>query len=314
MKTNKSVSVIIPMKNESDGVELLFSRILPILDKLPTYYEIIAINDGSNDDTLDKLIEKQKEIPELKILDLSRNFGKEAALYAGFEYCTGDCAISIDADLQDPPELISEMVEHWLNGYEVVTAVREMRDTDTWLKRKTAGLFYKTINKISDTKLTPNAGDYRLLDRNAINAFLQLREKVRFNKGLLTWIGFKEKLVYHNRDARASGKTNWNYWKLIKFSIDGITSFSKAPLEIWFYLGLLITALGFSYAIYYFIRTMIYGIDVHGYPSLLLFMLFFSGLQMMGIGILGKYIGRIFIESKNRPLYLIRSFYDNDKK
>lgn len=180
------------------------------------------------------------------------------------------------------------------------------------MKNESAGMFYKLINKIGDTKLTPNAGDYRLLDRGAINAFLQLGEQVKFNKGLLTWIGFNEKIVYHQREDRAAGATKWNYWKLFKFSIAGITSFSKAPLEIWFYLGTLISMVGFAYGIYYGIRTMVYGIDVHGYPSLLIFMLFFSSLQMTGIGILGKYIGRIFIKSKQRPLFIIREIYENN--
>ena len=306
---NKVVSILIPMKNESEGIFILFDRLIPILNKLPTKYEIVVINDGSTDNTLELLLEQKKEISQLKIVDLSRNFGKEAALYAGFVHCTGDCAISIDADLQDPPLLIIEMVDNWIKGYEVVTAVRETRTTDTYFKRKTAGFFYKFINIIGETQLTANAGDFRLLDRIAINAFLQLGERVRFNKGLLAWIGFKEKIVYHHREARAIGNSKWNYWKLFKFSIDGITSFSKAPLEMWFYLGIIISGLGFLYAIYYFVKTIIFGIDVHGYPSLLMFILFFSGLQMTGIGILGKYIGRIFIESKQRPVFLIRNIY-----
>lgn len=310
MKSNKLISVLVPMKNESEGISHLFSRLISILNKLPIAFELIIINDGSTDNTLERLIAEKQNIPELKVVDLSRNFGKEAALYAGFEHSSGDCAVSIDADLQDSPELILDMVQFWLDGYEVVTAVRESRETDTLLKRRTAGLFYRLINRISDTKLTPHAGDYRLLDRVAINAFLQLGERVRFNKGLLAWIGFKEKLVYHKREDRIAGKTKWNYWKLIKFSVDGITSFSKAPLEIWFYLGLVISALGFIYAAYYFIKTIIFGIDVHGYPSLLIFIIFFSGLQMIGIGILGKYIGRIFIESKHRPIYIVRKFYE----
>jgi len=282
---------------------------MPILDKLTIEYEIVIVNDGSTDNTLDLLLSKKQDIPQVKILDLSRNFGKEAALYAGFDKCSGDCAISIDADLQDPPELILEMVEYWLDGYQVVTAVRESRNTDSYVKRKTAESFYRLINKISDTKLTPNAGDYRLLDRVAIEGFLSLDERVRFNKGLFAWIGFKEKLVYHKREERAAGNTKWNYWKLFKFSVDGITSFSKTPLEVWFYLGIAIAGLGFLYSMYYFLRTVVFGVDVHGYPSLLIFTLFFSGLQMIGIGILGKYIGRIFMETKRRPLYIVQGVY-----
>ncbi|AVC43827.1 glycosyltransferase [Francisella tularensis subsp. novicida] len=306
---DKLTSIIIPVKDEAEGIEHLFARLMPILEKLPTKYELVFINDGSNDNTLELLLEKQKDIPEIAIVDLSRNFGKEAALFAGFANCNGDAAISIDADLQDPPELILEMVQHWLDGYEVVTAVRENRDTDTSTKKHTAGLFYKVMNKISDTKLTPNAGDYRLLNRAAVNAFLELKEKIRFNKGLLTWIGFKEKIVYHAREERAAGQTKWNYWKLFKFSIDGITSFSRAPLEIWSYIGVVIALISFIYGSIIVLKSLLFGVDVPGYPSLVTFILFFSGLQMIGIGMLGSYIGRIFIETKHRPLYIIRQVH-----
>ncbi|MEY8767004.1 glycosyltransferase family 2 protein [Francisella philomiragia] len=310
---NKLTSIIIPVKDESEGIDHLFNRLMPILEQLPTKYELVFINDGSNDNTLDLLLEKQKSIPEIAVVDLSRNFGKEAALFAGFANCKGDAAISIDADLQDPPELILEMVEHWLNGYEVVTAVRENRDTDTSTKKHTAGLFYTVMNKISETKLTPNAGDYRLLNRAAINAFLELKEKVRFNKGLLTWIGFKEKIVYHAREERVAGQTKWNYWKLFKFSIDGITSFSRAPLEIWSYIGVFVALMSFLYGSFFILKSLVFGIDVPGYPSLITFILFFSGLQMIGIGMLGSYIGRIFIETKHRPLYIIREVHRSEK-
>ncbi|ACD31294.1 glycosyltransferase family 2 protein [Francisella tularensis] len=306
---DKLTSIIIPVKDEAEGIEHLFARLMPILEKLPTKYELVFINDGSNDNTLELLLEKQKDIPEIAIVDLSRNFGKEAALFAGFANCNGDAAISIDADLQDPPELILEMVQHWLDGYEVVTAVRENRDTDTSTKKHTARLFYKVMNKISDTKLTPNAGDYRLLNRAAVNAFLELKEKIRFNKGLLTWIGFKEKIVYHAREERAAGQTKWNYWKLFKFSIDGITSFSRAPLEIWSYIGGVVALISFIYGSIIVLKSLLFGVDVPGYPSLVTFILFFSGLQMIGIGMLGSYIGRIFIETKHRPLYIIRQVH-----
>ena len=305
------VSIIIPVKDESEGIDILFDRLTPILDELPTKYEIVFVNDGSDDDTLDLLLAKQQNNSAIKIIDLSRNFGKESALYAGFEICSGDAAISIDADLQDPPELILKMVSHWLDGYEVVTAVRENRDTDTATKKGSAGMFYKVMNQISETKLTPNAGDYRLLNRPAIDAFVKLKEKVRFNKGLLSWIGFKEKLVYHAREERSAGTTKWNYWKLFKFSIDGITSFSKTPLEIWSYAGVFIAFLSFVYGAITIFKALFFGIKVDGYPSLVTFILFFSGLQMIGIGMLGSYIGRIFIETKNRPLYIVRKIHEN---
>lgn len=304
------ISIIIPMKDESANLEQLFSTLAPILEVLPIDYEVIVVNDGSNDNTLAKLIEISKSEHNLKIVDLSRNFGKEAALYAGFNYARGDCAVAIDADLQDPPELILEMVDWWQQGYEIVTGVHQTRDSDTYLKRKTASLFYRSINKVSDTKFTPHAGDFRLLDRVAIDAFLSLGERVRFNKGIFAWIGFKEKLVYHKRSERSAGTSQWKYLQLFKFAIDGITSFSKAPLEIWFYLGIFTAIAGFFYGLFIFTRTILLGIDTPGYASLLIFVLFFSGLQMIGIGILGKYIGRIFIESKRRPIFIVRKIYD----
>ncbi|MBV9575747.1 MAG: glycosyltransferase, partial [Gammaproteobacteria bacterium] len=204
-------------------------------------------------------------------------------------------------------------VEHWLQGYEVVKAVRESRHTDSFVKRKTATWFYQLMNKISETPLTNHAGDYVLLDRLAINAFLMLKEKVRFNKGLFSWIGFREKLIYHKREARSAGKSKWSFYKLFKFSIDGITSFSKAPLEIWTYLGLFSAFSAFAYSIFFLIKTMIFGNNVQGYPSLLIFILFFGGLQMTGIGVLGCYIGRIFVETKQRPVFLVRKFYHNEE-
>lgn len=302
-------SVVIPVRNEALVLPELFDCLMPILNSIPLNFEIIFVNDGSSDNTLEFLLNKKAAIPELKIIDLSRNFGKEAALYAGILNSSGDCIISIDADLQDPVELIPQMIEYWLQGYEVITTVRASRKTDNYIKRNTSNIFYKFINKISDTHLIPHAGDYRLLDRIAVDAFLDLKERVRFNKGLFAWIGFKEKILYYDRNPRFNGETKWSYIKLFRFAIDGITSFSTYPLEIWFYLGIIISGIGFLYAIYYFIKTIILGIDVPGYPSLLIFILFFCGLQMIGIGMLGKYIGRIFTESKRRPIFIARKIY-----
>lgn len=307
------VSIIVPMKNESVSLSKLFTRINQVTATVSDKYsfEVIVVNDGSTDNTLELLQEYMQKNKELKVVDLSRNFGKESALYAGFHYCTGDCAVAIDADLQDPPELILEMLEYWSEGFEVVTAAHEFRENDTYLKRKTAKLFYKAINKISDIKITPNAGDFRLLDRQVINEFLRLDERVRFNKGLFAWLGFREKVIYHTRDVRAAGISQWSYLKLFRFAIDGMTSFSNAPLEIWFYLGIIIAISGFLYGAFIFIHTVLLGVDVPGYASLLIFILFFSGLQMIGIGIIGKYLGRLFIESKQRPVFIARKFYDN---
>jgi glycosyltransferase involved in cell wall biosynthesis len=306
---NHRISIIIPLFNESATLHNLFATLTSILNQIPAKYEIIAVNDGSTDNTLHRLIEMQNHIPSLKILDLTRNFGKESAVYAGFSYATGDCALTIDGDLQDPPELILKMFNTWKEGYEIVRGVRSSRETDSLLKRKTASIFYFLMNRISDTKFTSHAGDYILLDRIAINAFLELKEKVRFNKGLFSWLGFKEKLIYHTRGVRISGRSKWNYYKLFKFSIDGITSFSKTPLEIWTYIGFFCSCSAFAYGLFFFLRTLILGSNVKGYPSLLIIMLFFNGLNMIGIGILGSYIGRIFIETKQRPIFLARKLY-----
>lgn len=305
----KKISVIIPMKNESENVQIIIENLLIVLGKTSLDYELVFVNDGSTDNTLDLLLEQQNGNNKIRIIDLSRNFGKEAAVYAGFENCTGDCAVCVDADLQDPPQMIIEMVEHWLNGYEIVIAVRSSRSSDGVLKKYTAQWFYNLINSMSNTKLVANAGDYRLLDRLAVNAFLQLGEKVRFNKGIFSWIGFKQKLVYHERSERVAGKTKWNYLQLLRLALDGITSFSTVPLTLCLYSGIIIALLSFLYACYYAIKTIIFGIDVNGYPSLLLFILFFGGIQMIGIGILGQYIGRIFLETKNRPIYIARKIY-----
>lgn len=306
----KKISVIIPMKNESENVQIIIENLLLVLSKISLDYELVFVNDGSTDNTLDLLLEIQKGNSKIRIIDLSRNFGKEAAVYAGFENCTGDCAVCVDADLQDPPQIITEMVEHWFNGYEIVIAVRSSRSSDGILKKYTAQWFYNLINRMSNTKLVANAGDYRLLDRLAVNAFLQLGEKVRFNKGIFSWIGFKQKLVYHERSERVAGKTKWNYLQLLRLALDGITSFSTVPLTLCLYSGIIIALLSFLYACYYAIKTIIFGIDVNGYPSLLLFILFFGGIQMIGIGILGQYIGRIFLETKNRPIYIARKIHN----
>lgn len=306
----KKISVIIPMKNESENVQIIIENLLLVLSKISLDYELVFVNDGSTDNTLDLLLELQKGNSKIRIIDLSRNFGKEAAVYAGFENCTGDCAICVDADLQDPPQMITEMVEHWFNGYEIVIAVRSSRSSDGILKKYTAQWFYNLINRMSNTKLVANAGDYRLLDRLAVNAFLQLGEKVRFNKGIFSWIGFQQKLVYHERSERVAGKTKWNYLQLLRLALDGITSFSTVPLTLCLYSGIIIALLSFLYACYYAIKTILFGIDVNGYPSLLLFVLFFGGIQMIGIGILGQYIGRIFLETKNRPIYIARKIHN----
>ncbi|MBS0349609.1 MAG: glycosyltransferase family 2 protein [Proteobacteria bacterium] len=304
------ISIIIPMKNEADGLAILFENLLPDLKSLQKPFEIIIINDGSTDNTLQKLLAFQKTIPELRIVDFSRNFGKEAAVTAGMAMARGDAAIPIDADLQDPTYLIPAMVAKWEQGYEMVVTVRENRSSDSVAKRWFSSAFYHIFNLFSDIRLIPNAGDFRLFDRKLIDAFLSLPERTRFNKGLFSWLGFKSCLISHSRPERAVGKSKWNYRKLLRFAVDGITSFSAAPLKVFSYIGFLAATLAIIYGLYVVIHTLLYGNKVPGYPSLVVLILFFGGLNMIGIGIMGEYLSRIFIETKQRPLYIIRQLYE----
>ncbi len=306
------ISIIIPMKNESEGLSVLFSKLLPDLERCQQTFEIIAVNDGSTDDTLVRLIEFQKKISNLRIIDLSRNFGKEAALTAGMAAARGDAAIPIDADLQDPTELIPELIAKWQQGYEMVITARDERSSDSFFKRVFSKSFYWVFNLFSNTHLIPNAGDFRLFDRKFINAFLALPERTRFNKGLFAWLGFRSCIITHVRPERAVGQSKWNYRKLFQFAIDGLTSFSAAPLTMFSYIGFLTAFLAIIYGIYIVVHTLLYGRSVPGYPSIIALILFFGGLNMIGIGILGEYISRIFAETKQRPLYIIRNIYESN--
>jgi len=304
------VSVVIPVHDESAGLDRLFGRLLPEMQSLALPFELIFVNDGSRDDTLRALLDKQRGMPQLRVIDLTRNFGKEAALTAGLEYCRGACAILLDADLQDPPELIPQMVARWREGYEVVTAVHALRRSDPLLKRATAACFYWLINRISEVRFVPNAGDFRLLDRAAIDAILRLRERTRFNKGLFAWIGFRTAYIEHDRPARAAGESRFNYRRLLRLAVDGITSFSVLPLRLWVYLGVVIAGLAFLYGSAILVRTLVRGVDVPGYASLIVAIMFLGGINLLGIGVLGEYVSRIFVEVKQRPLYLIRQIHE----
>lgn len=304
------ISIIIPMKNEAEGLGLLFSNLMPVLEGCQHTFEIIAVNDGSTDDTLPRLLEFQKTIPRLRIMDLSRNFGKEAALTAGMAAAQGVAAIPIDADLQDPTELIPQMIAKWEEGYEMVIAAHNDRSQDSFLKRLFSQNFYRIFNLFSNIHLIPNAGDFRLFDRKIINAFLSLPERTRFNKGLFAWLGFRWCIIPHVRPERAAGQSKWNYKKLFQFAVDGITSFSAVPLKMFGYIGFLTATCALLYGLFVIINTLLHGNPVPGYPSLIALILFFGGLNMIGIGILGEYVSRIFIETKQRPLYVIRDFYE----
>ena len=307
MSKNPEVSVVLPCYNESDVIRSFFDRTLPILNKLKMSYEIICVNDGSTDNTLEKLTEIKKSLPVLKIIDFSKNFGKDAAITAGLDFSNGNCVIPMDCDLQDPPELIPNMVNTWKSqNVDVVLAKREDRSDDSFAKRCTAGLFYKIFNRLSDLKIPENVGDYRLMDRKVVNIVKSFRERKRFMKGLFALAGFKTAYVGYKRPVRKKGQSKWNCWKLWNYALDGVTSFSTFPLKISTYFGLLITLFSFLRGSWIFIRTLIFGIDVPGYASLMTAILFFGGVQLISLGIIGEYLGRIYLETKQRPLYVVR--------
>ena len=310
---NQLISIVVPFFNEGGAINHFYSGMSPILSlNIGCNFEVICVDDGSTDSTLSELIELTKKDTRFHILEFSRNFGKEAALSAGIDFANGDAVIPIDADLQDPPELIIKMVQLWKDGAEVVLAKRVDRSTDSFMKRKTASLFYKLHNKLSTTMRIPeNVGDFRLMDRVVVDALKQLPERQRFMKGLFAWVGFKSVTVEYSRSSRSAGETKFSGWRLWNFALEGITSFSLVPLKIWTYLGLFGAFLAFLYASFIIIRTLIFGIVLPGYASLLVVVLFFGSLQLISIGILGEYIGRIYFETKNRPLYIVRKRYGN---
>lgn len=300
------LSIVIPMHNEQDSLESLFARLRPCLESVTTNYEIVCVNDGSRDNTFELLRDFHARDPRIKLVNLSRNFGKETALTAGIDYAAGQAVIPIDADLQDPPELIPELVKEWRKGFKVVLATRRSRPGDSWFKRKSAEWFYRAMNKVSTVKLPPNTGDFRLMDRVVVDAVRQLPERTRFMKGIFAWVGFPTTTVYFDRESRVAGTTTWNYWKLWKFALDGIFSFTTVPLRVWTYIGALISLFAFLWAVYIIILTLFFGNNVAGYPSLIVAVLFMGGMQLLSIGIIGEYVGRIYRETKHRPLYLVQ--------
>jgi len=308
----KTLSVIVPCYNEEEGLPLFLERLFGVLEgaAFTAYrHEVVAINDGSSDGTLDALCHAKKRYSALRVIDLSRNFGKEAALTAGLDYATGDAVVPIDADLQHPPELLVEMVALWESGFEVVLAKRINRDTDRAAQRMTAKAFYKIHNSIADIAVPEDVGDFRLLDRIVVEALQQLPENRRFMKGLFAWVGFRTEVIEYQVAPRQGGGTKFNSWKLWNLALEGITGFSDVPLRVWTYLGGMIAMSTFVYAVYLIVRTLIFGADVPGYPSLLVSILFLGGVQLISIGVLGEYVGRIYLEVKRRPVYLVRKEY-----
>jgi len=300
------VSLVVPMYNEADTCGIFFERVVPILEQVDADFEIICVNDGSRDATMDVLRSHATRDGRIKVIDLSRNFGKEVALTAGLDHASGDAVIPMDVDLQDPPDLIPRMVDLWRQGYDVVLAVREDRSSDSNAKRLSAAFFYRFIHWIGDIPIPANAGDFRLMDRRVVEALKRLPERTRFMKGLFAWLGFRQTEVYYARPPRVAGTTKWKPWRLWNFALDGIVSFSTLPLRMWTYLGFVVAVCAIGYMIFIIARTLLFGVDVPGYASLLSVLLLSSGLNMIGLGILGEYVGRIFLEVKQRPLYLIR--------
>jgi glycosyltransferase involved in cell wall biosynthesis len=302
----KRISLVLPFFNEEANVAATLEAIEE-MTRLPGYaWEVVAINDGSSDRTLDRLVAYEPKGFELLVVDLSRNFGKEAALSAGLAHATGDAVVPIDADLQDPPSLIPAMIEQWEKGSDVVLGRRSDRSTDSLVKRNSAAAFYWVINRVSDVRIPENVGDFRLMDRAVVEVLKQLPETRRFMKGLFAWAGFKTSYIDYARPERTSGSSKFNGWKLWNLAVEGITSFSTAPLRVWTYIGLLVATLAFMYGSYIVGRTIVQGVDVPGYASLLTIMLFLAGIQLVGLGVLGEYVGRTYIEAKRRPPFVVR--------
>ena len=300
------------MYNEEEALAPFLDRLLPILTGTGESFEIICVNDGSRDATLERPLDARQQYPGIVVLNLSRNFGKEAALTCGIDYAGGKAVIPIDADLQDPPELIIEMLKLWRQGFDVVLAQRIDRSADHLLKRKTAEWFYWLHNAISDSSIPPNVGDFRLMDRKVVEALKALPERRRFMKGLFAWVGFRQAVIPYSREARQAGMSKFSGWHLWNFALEGITSFSTAPLRIWSYLGLCIALVAFAYGAFIVGRVLLLGRDMPGYASLITVILFLGGVQLIGLGVLGEYLGRIYLETKGRPVYIVRDHYDHE--
>ena len=306
------LSIIVPAYNEESVLPEFHKRLMSVLDEYNINAEIIYVNDGSTDETVSVILGFRKNDARVSLIDLSRNFGKEIAMTAGFNHSKGDAVVVIDSDLQDPPELIPELIQRWQEGYDVVYAKRTSREGETFLKKATAHLFYRVIRKLNDVDIPTNTGDFRLLSRRAVEALNELPEHHRFMKGLFAWIGFPQIAVYYKRDPRFSGDTKWNYWKLWNFALEGITSFTIVPLKMASYTGLIVAFGAFIYALWIIYKTITLGDPVAGYPTIITVILFLGGLQLMTLGVIGEYLGRMFNETKRRPLYFIQNHYESN--
>ena len=310
----KKITIIIPAYNEQDSLPFLYERIEKLINSIENYeFEILFVNDGSKDKTIDLIKEYREKDSRISYVDFSRNFGKETAMIAGLDYAQGDAVIFMDADLQDPPELIPKMIEYWEEGYDDVYAQRKSRKGETFLKKFTSKMYYKVLQALTNVEIQKDTGDFRLLDRRCVNALKKLRESQRCSKSMFSWIGYKKKAIYYDRDPRVAGKTKWNYRKLVNLAIDGITSFTTSPLRISTYIAIPTFLALFIYFIYVIVKCIVTGDVLQAYQAIILLVLFFSGIQILLFGIVGEYLGRIFNETKNRPLYLVNE-YNGEKE
>lgn len=300
------LSIVIPFYNESANIAALFARLVPVLEGLGMAWEVVCVNDGSRDDTVDRLLAVRAKEPRVKVIDLSRNFGKEAALSAGLAMAAGDAVVPMDADLQHPPERLADLIARWREGYDVVVAVRDQRIGQSLRHRMFAHAFYWVFDHLSEVRLPREVGDFRLMDRRVVDTINRMPERTRFMKGIFAWVGFRQASIVYEQGERAGGDTKWSFKTLLRLSIDGLTAFSTFPLRVWSLIGLVVSGFAFFYIVYRLLRTMVYGIDVPGYESLLATILFLGGIQLITLGIIGDYLGRVFNEVKGRPLYIIR--------
>ena len=301
------LSLVVPMFNEAANLENLFARLAEVMAALGVEYEIVCVDDGSADDTVAGLLDHRRRDGRIKVVELSRNFGKELALTAGLHHAAGQAVVMIDADLQHPPELIGAMLEKWREGFEMVIAIRRGRERESPLKRLAARTFYDLFGRVSEVRLPPGAGDFRLLDRKVVDVLNAMPEHSRFMKGLYAWVGFRQTTLAFDVAPRTQGETKFNLFRLWRLAIDGITSFTSVPLKVWTFIGMLVAGFALLYGVLFIVKTLILGIDVPGYPSLIVAITFFSGVQLVSLGVIGEYLGRVFAEVKRRPLYVVRN-------
>ncbi len=312
LNEKKLITILIPAYNEHESLPLLYDRLVKLMDEQDKYnFEVLFVNDGSKDNTLELIKFLRKKDSRINYLNLSRNYGKEVAMAAGFDYVNGDALVLMDADLQDPPELIPEMIKYWEEGYDDVYAKRKSRKGESPLKKLTSWGFYRVLQSMTKIEIQKDTGDFRLLDRRCVEAIKQMRESQRYTKGLYSWIGYNKKEILYDRDPRIAGKTKWNYRRLVNLSIDGITSFTTSPLRWAAILGIIVSCAGFIYMLAIILKTLIHGVDVSGYASIMVVILFLGGIQLIFLGLIGEYLGRAFYETKGRPLYFVDSYNEH---